>query len=179
MVGEKTTAILHVVNEHGEPCVVPVESVDCELVSEITAKKTKRRTKQVENGRYVINYTPTTRGRHHLHIKMEGEHIKGSPFPVMVKLPVEKRGNPIKTIDGLKVPWGLAVNQREVVVAKYERHCVSILSPRGDKRITFGSRGSGQGEFKRPCGKWMMMTTYWWWMVIITASRNLQVMDSL
>ena len=86
VVEEETTAILHVVDVHGEPCVVPVESVDCELVSKITAKKTKCHTKQSENGRYEINYAPTTRGRHHLHIKVVGEHIKGSPFPVMVKL---------------------------------------------------------------------------------------------
>ena len=47
VVEEETTAILHVVDVHGEPCVVPVESVDCELVSKITAKKTKCHTKQV------------------------------------------------------------------------------------------------------------------------------------
>ena len=147
VVEEETTEILHVVDEHGEPCVVPVESVDCELVSKITAKKTKCHTKQVENGRYEFNYKPTTRGRHHLHIKVEGEHIKGSPFSVIAI------SSTVKTIGGLEGPWGITFNQRgEVIVAESDGHHVSILSPRGEKLGKFGSRGSGRAELKRPCG---------------------------
>ena len=39
MVDENTTIIVHTVDAYGEAFVVPVESVDCELVSETTAKK--------------------------------------------------------------------------------------------------------------------------------------------
>ena len=40
------------------------------------------------------------KGQHQFHVKVEGQHIRGSPFSVAVKLPVEKLGHPILTIDG-------------------------------------------------------------------------------
>ena len=154
VVEKNTTIILHTVDANGEALVVPVESVDCELVSETTAKKTKCTVNHVEIGRYEISYQPTSQGRHHLHIKVEGEYIKGSPFPVMIKLPLHKRTTPTKIIDGLKGPWGVAVTKRgEVIVAESGGHCVSIFSPSGDKlRTFFGSEGSRRGNFKSPCG---------------------------
>ena len=152
-VGEKSTVVIQAVDIKGIECETKaVTDISSELVSEITAEKVKCNIKP-NNTQYQISYKPTSRGRHHLHIKMEGEHLKGSPFPVMVKLPVEKRGTPIKTIDGLKSPWGVAVNQRgEVIVSEEGGHCVSIFSPRGEKLTTFGSRGSDQGEFNHPRG---------------------------
>ena len=111
--------------------------------------------KKTEANQYEISYQPTKRGRHQLHIKVEGEHIKGSPFPVTVKLPVQKLGTPIKIIGGVKYPWGVAVNKRgEVIVTEAERHCVSIFSPTGEKLRSFGSRGSRHGQFNNPrrCG---------------------------
>ena len=84
---------------------------------------------------------------------MEGEHIKGSPFPVTVKLPVQKLGTPIKTISGVKEPRGVAVNQRgEIIVAENSGHCISIFSSKGEKLRSFGSYGSGHGQFSRPRG---------------------------
>ena len=60
------------------------------------------------------------KGQHQFHMKVEGQHIRGSPFSVAVKLPVEKLGHPILTIDRVKGPYGVAVNQRgEVVVTEW------------------------------------------------------------
>ena len=39
-----------------------------------------------------------------------------------------------------------------MVVAEYGRHCVSVFSPSGEKLRTFGTYGSGQGQFTSPCG---------------------------
>ena len=83
---------------------------------------------------------PVEGARHQLHIKVEGEHIKRSPFSVTVKRPLKKLGTPIKTISGLKQPWGVAVNQRgEIIVAEQKEHCISIFSPTGEKLRSFGS----------------------------------------
>ena len=80
---------------------------------------------------------------------MEGQHIRGSPFTVAVMSSV---ASPILTIGGVKVPWGVAINQRgEVVVTERGRHCVSVFSPSGGKLRSFGTRGSGQGQFNEPC----------------------------
>jgi DNA-binding beta-propeller fold protein YncE len=60
-----------------------------------------------------------------------------------VKSPVEKLGTLILTIDRVKAPWGVAINQRgEVVVAENVGHCVSVFSPSGEKLSSFGSYGS-------------------------------------
>ena len=153
--GETATAVLYIVDPKEKACSTPVETLTCELVSESTDEKIDCSVKKTEaSGQYEISYQATSRGsRHQLHIKVEGEHIKGSPFPVTVKLPVQKLGTPIKTISGVKGPWGVAVNQRgEIIVAEGGGHCVSVFSPTGEKLRSFGSKGSGQGQFNQPCG---------------------------
>ena len=106
----------------------------------MTGKKIDCSVKKTEASQYEISYQPTSQGRHHLHINVEGEHIKGSPFAVTVK----KLGTPIKTITGVKSPWCVAVSQRdEVIIAESTGHRISIFSLAGEKIQSFGSRGSG------------------------------------
>ena len=166
--GERATAVLQVVDQEGKTYTTPVETLTCELVSESTGEKIDCSVKKTEaSGQYEISYQATSQGRHQLHIKMEEEHIKGSPFPVIVKLPVQKLGTPIKTISGVKGPRGVAVNQRgEIVVAESSGHCISIFSPAGEKLRSFGSQGSEHGQFKLPCG------------VALDDDGNVLVMDS-
>ena len=150
---EKSTAALYTVSEKGEAYTTPIETVKSELVSVAANKKIICSVKNIEAGVYVISYQPTSRGRHQLHIKVEGEHIKGSPFPVTVKLPVKKLGTPVRVIDGLKGPWGVAVNPRgEVIVADCNAHDVSIFSPTSEKLRSFGSYGSGPEQLNKPRG---------------------------
>ena len=151
-VDEGATAVIHIVDNSEKACAAPVET-NCELVSTSTDTKIKCLVKKLHANKYEISYQPTSRGRHQLHIKVEGEHIKGSPFPVTVKLPVQKFGTPVRVINGLSNPWGVAVNQRgEIIVAEYGKHCVSIFSPIGEKVRSFGSYGSGHGQFNNPEG---------------------------
>ena len=141
--GERATAVLHVFDDKGKACDIPVENVTSELESEITSKKTKCIVKKTEASQYEISYQPTSRGRHQLLIEVEGEHIKGSPFPVIV----------IKTIGGLNKPWGVAVNKRgDIIVTENEECSVSIFSPAGEKIKSFGSYGSNHGQFDSPRG---------------------------
>ncbi len=72
-----------------------------------------------------------------LHIKVDDQHIRGSPFPVAVKSPIEKLGTPILTIGGVEGPWGIKFNQRgEVVVAEEkEQHMLSKAPEPGQSLI--------------------------------------------
>ena len=161
--GERATAVLHVVDNKSEAYKGPVETVASELESQSTSKKTKCVVKKTEASQYEISYQPTSRGRHQLHIKAEGEHIKGSPFPVIV---MEKLGTPIKTIGGLNQPWGVAVNKRgNIIVAECDGNCVSIFSPAGEKIKSFGSLGSKNGQLFSPTG------------VAVDADDNILVVD--
>ena len=153
VVGEKSTAILHAVGYEGKPCEEPIQSLECELVSEIMSTRASCSVERRGQSQYEISYQPTIKGRHQLHIKVEDQHVRGSPLSVAVKSPVEKLGTPILTLGGMQKPWGVAINQRrEVVVTEAGGHCVSVFFHSGEKLRSFGTRGSGQGQFDFPCG---------------------------
>ena len=127
-----------------------VNSLQCELIPLTgTTKKEQKRWNQ-----YEISYQPTIKGKQKLSIKVEDTHTKGSPFPVVAKLPVETIGNLVTSISGVKSPSGVAVDMRgEVVVTELNRHCVSIFKPSSHILIRkFGIHGSGQGKFDTPWG---------------------------
>ena len=150
---ERATAVINVVDDKEKACPIPVESLTCELVSETTGEKKDCSVKITGDSRYEISYQPASRGRHQLHIKVEGDHIKGSPFSITVNLPVNKLGTPVMTISGVNRPWRMAVNQKgEVIVSEVSGHCVSIFSPAAEKLRSFGSKGSGHGQFNGPRG---------------------------
>ena len=128
VVGEKSTAVLRAVNCVGAPCSEPITTWECELVSQITGTRVKCCVEKRE-GLYEISYQPAIKGRHQLHITVEGENIGGSPFSVSVTSPVKNLGRPIQTVD-VGRPWGVAINrQGEVVVTEKDKQCVSIFSP--------------------------------------------------
>ena len=151
--GMKSTVILHAVSYEGKPCEEPIKSLECKLVSEITGTRTNCSVERRGQSQYEINYQPTIKGRHQLHIKVEGQHIRESPSSVAVKLPVEKLGTQIQTLGGVCGPVGVAITKMgEVVVTEWDGNCVSVFSPSGEKLRSFGTQGSGQGQFDRPCG---------------------------
>ena len=155
VVGEKANAVLHTVDGSKNGYNIQMETVVCELVSESTGNRldVDCGVKKGSGSQYKVSYQPTSLGRHQLHIKVEGEHIKGSPFPVTVRLPLKKLGIPVKTISGMKKPWGMAFNHRgEILVVERYGHCISIFSPTGEKLRSFGSEGSGPGQFNGPRG---------------------------
>ena len=168
MVGENSTVALKIVGFKGEPYTKSVHSLQCELVSEITGTTKIGTYEHKTRNQYEISYHPTIKGKHQLHIRVENMHIEGSPFAVVAKLPVGNLGTPILTIGGMGDPWGVVVNQRgEVVVSEDMNHCISIFSPNGKKILTFGTRGSGQGQFNGPRG------------VAVDGEDNILVADSL
>ena len=155
VVGDKSKAILHAVSYEGKPFDKLIKLLECELVSEITGTRASCSVERRRRGQsqYKISYQPTIKGRHQLHIKVEGQHVRGSPSSVAVKSPVEKLGTPILTLGGVNGPHGVAINQRgEVVMTEIGGHCVSVFSPSGEKLRSFGTCGSGQGQFSFPCG---------------------------
>ena len=150
---ETSTVLLQAVNLGGKSSEKPIMSLECELESEITCTRASCSVERRGQSQYEISYQPTIKGRHQLHIKVEGQHVRGSPFSVAVTLPIEKLGTPILTIGDMEGPRGVAINQRgEVVVSDRDRHCVSVFSPSGVKLRSFGTRGSCRGQFDTPHG---------------------------
>ena len=140
-VGVKSTARIQIIAPTKQ--LVP----EAQLVSRLTDQTTKCVVTERGKGEYEISYQPIVGGAHQLHVRVGGEEVRGSPFPVTVKTPVNELGTVIKTIDGVKRPWGVAVNKSgEVIVA--EAGCVSIFSAIGEKLQTLDTRGTAVGGMR-------------------------------
>ena len=145
-VGEQSTATVYVVdNTQGSQCYSP-SLLSCELVKSSDDEKMKCNVIPSKANQFEVNYRPTHRGRHQLHIKVADQHIRGSPFTIVVNIP-------IKAIPGINRPHGVAINEKEhIVVAERGGCCISIYSPHGEKIKSFGKKGSAPGQFLSPCG---------------------------
>ena len=126
---EESTVVLEAINFVGESCKVPIRLLECEVVSEIAGARASCTVERRGQSQYGISYQPTIKGRHQLHIKAECEHIRGSPFTVAVKAPIEKLGTPISTVlCGMKSPRGCAIKQSGEVFVTDGMHIVCLCS---------------------------------------------------
>ena len=101
-VGKESLGLLQILNSNDQPCMVSIESITCELVSEITGTRAEGSVEKKDRNQYQISYQPTIKGRHQLHIKVKGQHIKGSHFVTTAKSSGEDLGTPILTFGGCK-----------------------------------------------------------------------------
>ena len=78
-------------------------------------------------GIYHITYTPRVRGRHDLTVKVNGQHIAGSPFRVFVKIHPTQLGPPVRTITGVNRPYGIAItSKQQLVVSEWRGKKITI-----------------------------------------------------
>ncbi len=140
-VGEETSVTLQTVDKDGKECSVPVKDVSAELVHCTDQITTQCEMKSDEKGKYTVTYTPATRGRHQLHIKVGQAPIGCSPLPVTVKLPPHRLGKLVRTIENLVDPRGVALDSRgQILVSEGGgRNHVSVFSPDGQKVQSFGN----------------------------------------
>ena len=142
IVGQTSTAVLQACNSKGEPCTEPVTSLECKLVSDLTGATATGRFKKLEGqNRYEISYQPTIKGRHQLHISIQGQPIRESPFCPAVTSSIDF-GAPIHTITGVKNPYGIAINHKgEIVVSEQGSGHISTYTPSGKKIQTIDLNG--------------------------------------
>ena len=129
-VGKATTGILEICG------LFNVESydVECRLTSVLTNKMEGCVVTELDRGRYEIAYQPTTPGLHILEVKVNGRPVRGSPFAVRVKRPIDKLGDLVRVIVGVHRPWGVAVNKAgELVVCETSKQCAAVFSSSGKK----------------------------------------------
>ena len=105
-----------------------------------------------KDGSYKIKYFAKETGTCSASVKVNGEHIRGSPFEVQVKprqfRPVLSFGEQI-----LKYPWGVAVNEQdEIAVSDTGNHKIHLFKSDGTHIRSFGGKGAQQGQLNSPCG---------------------------
>ena len=145
VVGEAATVTVHLVDEKGMKYQRPME-VSCELVScSDGSSRVRGEAKRVKDSQYDISYLPQHRGYHILHLRIEDQHIPGSPFPLLVITIT-----PTNIIKNVKGPWGITTNEnREIFVVENDRNCFTRFNSQGKKIISSRSYGS---ELSLPCG---------------------------
>ena len=103
-------------------------------------------------GIYSITHTPQVRGRHDVIVKVKDKEIDGSPFRVVVKIPPTQLGQPAWKIEGIRNPWGIAINNKQQLVVAES----GLLG--GGKKITIMERDGKKvqtiecDKFKSPHG---------------------------
>ena len=108
------------------------------------------------DGTYTITLTPQTTGPHQLHITMDGQHIKNSPYDLQVrkfKLDYSAGlGNPQLNVS-ITSPLCIAIhkNSGDIFVGS-EANCIYVFDKAGAQKTTIGSAGNGFCQFNRPCG---------------------------
>ena len=142
IVGQTSTAILPVCNCKGEPCTEPVTSLECKLVSDLTGATAMGSFKKLEGqNRYEISYQPTIKGRHQLHISIQGQPIRDSPFCPAVTSSIVNLGAPIFTNAEIKSPWGIAINHKGEIVVSEQYIGISTYTASGKKIHTINLKG--------------------------------------
>ena len=147
--GQTMAVSVEALDREGKAYLRPVDSLRCELVASDGSSRVRGTVKQRNQNIYDISYQPQVTGDHQLRILIEEHPISNSPLAVAV---LPNFSAPTNIIGHLKGPWGVAVREGgEVVVAEDSGDCVSIISGNGEKK-SFGSSGSGPGQFNRPSG---------------------------
>ena len=110
-----------------------------------------------KDGSYNISYFPRFQATIKLFVKVNGEHIHGSPFAVIVKpfqvKPVLRIGKKGWGEGLLDKPMGVAVTAKdEMLVADNQNHRVQVFDSNGTFLRSFGRQGKNAGEFNSPFG---------------------------
>ena len=142
----------------GETSTVKIDTFGrplCFLVMERTGVLIRCRVSRTSPSQCEVSYQPVTKGRHLLHIQVDGHHVTGSPFSVDVRSQgIDFAAAPQVLLNiGVSQPRRVAVNEKGgIVVVEWGRDCMSVFNPRGEMVGSFGGLGSGQGKLSSPHG---------------------------
>ncbi len=90
-------------------------------------------------GEYRIQYTPTVRGRHHLAVLVNDEHVAGSPFPVSVSIHPTQLVQHVQVCPGINRPTGIARNSTGEVIFSELGGGILKIDKKETKRILASS----------------------------------------
>ena len=155
-VGLELNFLLTTRNAEGEQCYNERDCVTVEIKNQQGHDcATEVRLKDEKDGSHKVRYFLKDTGKCQVSVKVNEEHIRGSPFPLKPKprqfrhvLSFGQRGSSIGILFG---PYGVAVNERdEIAVTDMSNHRVQVFSSDGTYLRSFGRKGDKQGELNCP-----------------------------
>ena len=157
-VGLEAQTVVTTRNAQGRQCY---EQRDCVTV-EIRNRQghncaTEAQVQDNKDGTYKISYFAKETGTCQASVKINGEHVRRSPFEVQVKprqfRPELSFGQKGWFTGILRKPWGVAVNEKnDIAMTDTCNHRIEVFSSNGTHLRSFGRKGEQQGEFNRPHG---------------------------
>ena len=156
--GGETQFILTTKTADGRQCYNKRDRVTVEIRDERGREcGTEVRINDNKNGQYKISYSLKEQGRYSINIKVNGEHVRDSPYDLLVKpfqfKPILSFGKKGSSVGMFNHPWGVAVSDTdEIAVTDQFNHRVQIFDSGGNYLRSFGRSGSNQGEFRYPLG---------------------------
>ena len=157
-VGLESNFLLTTRNAEGEQCYNESDCVTVEIKNQRGHDcATEVRFKDEKDGSYKVRYFLKDTGKCQVSVKINEEHIRGSPFPVKPK-PRQFRhvlsfGQHGSSVGMLRLPCGVAVNERdEIAVTDSNNHRVQVFSSDGTYLRSFNRIGDKQGELNWPTG---------------------------
>ena len=110
-----------------------------------------------KDGSYKISYFAKETGTCQAFVKVNGQHVRGSPFKTEFKprlfkplLSFGKQGSSAGMFNG---PWGIAVNEKdEIAVIEFDNHRIQTFLSDGTQLRSFCRQGNQQGQFDCPRG---------------------------
>lgn len=113
----------------------PNTTISAQLVSEVNGSTVDAQIFMAGKGLFELSYTPQVRGRHRLHIAVDGAPITNSPFPVFVTIPPDQLGpHPVQIISGLKHPYGALFDEDQNLLVSESNGtqvCLLMRDPKG------------------------------------------------
>ena len=111
-----------------------------------------------DDGSYSVSITAQSAGEHELHVTIDNNHIRGSPFKFHV---MQERQTPYTSLSGAQqyistnsYARDVAVSEEgHLAVAEHGSHTVTLYSKTGQKVHMFGTAGScgtADGQFNHP-----------------------------
>ena len=142
----KFTVCTH--DTHGQPPPVQ-QNVSAKLKSLVDGSVLQATVVSKTPSTYELSYTPTTRGRHQLTVRVNNTEI--GTFRVFVQHPLTQLGTPVRVIDlGMK-PYYIAVGDKgELFVT--ENYQYTVLDAQGQRVLTVGSEEEPPFEDGGPTG---------------------------
>ena len=133
---ERDHVTVEIRDEQGRECTSEIQINDC------------------KDGLYQVSYCPRDPGKCLVTVKVNGEHVRKSPFAMQVTpfqlKPVLFFGKEGSSEGIFRVSWRVAVNAKdEIAVTDYYNHRVQIFNSEGNYLRSFGTEGV---EFKFPTG---------------------------
>ena len=126
-------------DEQGRECTSEIQINDC------------------KDGLYQVRYCPRDPGKCQVTVKVNGEHVRDSPFAVQVTpfqfKPVLSFGKEGLSEGMFKFPWWVAVNAKdEIAVTDLGNQRVQIFNSEGNYLRLLGRSATKEGEFNFPTG---------------------------